>query len=181
MKVYSLVGPSAAGKSTAIKKLSVEYNVLDLNYMELNTFNLDNRLMVAKWKYIDYWFSSILESKRNGIEHLLTDRCPIDTCAYVSKGEDYLLYCLTQTFEELKKLGINMYFILITADLHVLENRIKDRIKREANRINYNELNKFHNKKAYDFFSRNKNLWNSIIDTSCKKPEDVVELIKAEL
>ncbi len=181
MNVICLVGPSAAGKSTALQTLSIEYTTLKEKYMELNVFHLDNRFMVSKWKYIDYWFSCILQANKDGKRLIITDRCPFDTCAYVSNGQSSLFNCLKRSFQELEELGIYTKFILVTAEFNILENRIRERIEKDPNRINYNELDKSHNRKAYNFFLQKKDLWNNIIDTSNIQPNDVVRLIKKEI
>jgi len=178
MKVYCLVGPSAAGKSTALKLLSDNYKVLEERYMDLNIFNLDNRLILSKWKYIDYWFSSILEAKKKGYENLITDRCPFDTCAYISNMKNELFNCIDESFKEILHLGISTKFILINADFDELERRINNRILLEKDRVNYNELDQEHNRRAYDFFIEKRNIWDAEINTSDNKPADVVEKIE---
>lgn len=175
MIVISFMGPSAAGKSTALKSLKSKYEVLPEKYMDLNKHDLDNRLVVSKWSYYDYWFSGILDAHKKGVDLIITDRCPLDCCAYIYDGRDELYIITKAAISELNSLGINHYKVLVKADFSVLEKRIHIRLEKEKRRKKYNENDKEHNRKAYDFFESKINDWDFVIDTSKKSPSLVVE------
>jgi len=179
LTVISFVGPSGAGKSTAMKALAAKYEVLQERYMELNRHHLDNRLMLSKWAYIQYWFDSVLQSKAKGVTLLLTDRCPLDTCAYVREGRSELLVVLTTTINELSALGISVQKILVTAPFDVLQTRINARLKIDNRRLNYNEADVSHNRRAFEFYSENARLWNKEIDTSKVAQSDMLPIFES--
>jgi len=164
--VISLVGPSAAGKTSIINLLKDEFEVLSEKYMDLNKFKLDNRLLLSKWTYIDYWYNNIFQAKNDQIEVLITDRCPFDTCAYVYEKSDELFAILEECSSELLNKNIELKTILVTSDFEILESRIKSRIKKESRREFYNEKDRGHNRRAYDFYQKNINYWNNTINTS---------------
>lgn len=137
LTVISFVGPSGSGKSTAMQALTAKHEVLQERYMELNRHQLDNRLMLSKWAYIQYWFDGVLQSKAHGDSLLLTDRCPLDTCAYVREGRSELLNVLTTAINELPALGISVLKVLITARFDILQTRIDSRLKTNTRRQFY--------------------------------------------
>jgi predicted ATPase len=166
LTVISFVGPSAAGKSTALNALAQNYHVLQERYVELNRHQLDNRLVLSKWAYIHYWFDAVLQAQNDGITFLLTDRCPLDTCAYVRDERSTLLAVLITSMNELAALGITVRKVLTTAPFDVLKARILSRLTTSPERICYNEADDAHNRYAYDFYSQQASLWDRVIDTS---------------
>jgi thymidylate kinase len=173
MKVISLVGPSGAGKTTVLEKLKSNYTTNKEMYMELNRHGLDNRLLVSKWLYIGNWFDQILEHFHSGEELVVTDRSPLDTCAYVSKDATVLLELVLSSFNELSNLGIEFKTILVTGDFGTLQERINARLKSEPARLQYNEADTTHNKKAHDFYvNNNHNLFTAMIDSTKTTPEE---------
>lgn len=166
LTVVSFVGPSGAGKSTAMKILAKKYSVLDERYMELNRHHLDNRLMLSKWAYNQYWFDGVLQAQADGKALLLSDRCPLDTCAYVREGRSALLEVVMQSIRELLERNVTVRKVLVIAPFDVLQARILDRLKRETGRVHYNESDAEHNKRAYDFYCENADIWERVIDTS---------------
>jgi len=169
--VISFIGPSAAGKSTAMKQLKENYQVLEERYIELNEHKIDNRLVLSKWGYIQYWFNEVLKAKNRGTQLIITDRCPIDTCAYVSHNSKELLEVIKTSFDELKRLNILVNKILVTCNFEELQDRIYNRLKDDQRRIDYNEGDIEHNRRAYNFFIENISLWDDVIDTSNIDPE----------
>jgi thymidylate kinase len=172
MKVVSLVGPSGAGKTTVLKKLKSNYTTNKEMYMELNRHSLDNRLVVSKWLYVGNWFDQILEHFHSGKKLVITDRSPLDTCAYVSNDATVLLELVLSSFNELSKLGIEFKTILVTGDFDILQGRINARLKLEPARLEYNEDNTTHNKNAHDFYVNNQNLFTAMIDSTKTTPEE---------
>jgi predicted ATPase len=181
LTVISFVGPSGSGKSTVMDALAEKYEVLEERYMELNRHQLDNRLMLSKWAYIQYWFDSVLQSKAKGVTLLLTDRCPLDTCAYVREGRSELLDVLTTAINELSALGISVQKVLVTAPFDILQTRIDLRLKIDTRRLNYNEADASHNRRAYDFYSENIQLWDRVIDTSIVAQPDLLALCESTI
>lgn len=181
LTVISFVGPSGSGKSTAMQALAAKYEILQERYMELNRYQLDNRLMLSKWAYIQYWFDSVLQSKAKGDSLLLTDRCPLDTCAYVRKGRFELLDVLTTSLNELSSLGISMQKVLVTAPFDILQARIDSRLKTDTRRLSYNEGDVEHNRRAYEFYSENAQLWDRVIDTSIVAEPDLLALYESAI
>ena len=178
LNIVSFVGPSGSGKSSAIKEVVSEYKVLPEKYMELNQHGLDNRLMLSKWAYINYWFDNVLLAKTSKIDLLLTDRCPLDTCAYVRNGSQELLQVLQLSIDELMERDIFVKKILVTADFEILQTRIENRLKIDRRRVDYNEENIAHNRRAYDFFANNEYLWDRKIDTCDISKMEVLAVIK---
>ncbi len=181
LTIISFVGPSGSGKSTAMQMLASKYQILQERYMELNRHQLDNRLMLSKWAYIQYWFDSVLQSKANGDTLLLTDRCPLDTCAYVREGRFELLNVLTTSINELSALGISVQKVLVTAPFDILQTRINLRLKTDTRRLSYNEEDVEHNRRAYEFYSENAQLWDRIIDTSIVAKPDLLLLFESAI
>lgn len=177
LTVLSLVGPSASGKSTVLSKLRTKHKVLEEKYMDLNKFKLDNRLLTSKWAYLNYWFDNILSAKKEGVELIITDRCPFDTCAYVTNHSEELFKILSESFNELNNLGIVLKTILITADFETLQTRINTRIKVEKDREFYNEKNTIHNQNAYNFFESKINCWDYVVDSTLIDQNDVKKKI----
>lgn len=172
--VLSLVGPSGAGKSTVLNSIKSRNNILEEKYMELNKYKLDNRLLISKWTYIDYWFNSIIQAKKQNVKLLVTDRCPYDTCAYVSNNSDELFKIISRSFDELKELGINIKTVLVTGEFQDLQSRIASRMKIEKERELYHEGNEEHNLKAFNFFKAKEGHWDYVINTT-KMTKDIVE------
>jgi hypothetical protein len=137
--VVSFVGPSGSGKTSAMKQLVERYSVLEERYMELNRFEIDNQLVTSKWAYFSYWFTGIFDAQKKGTELILTDRCPLDCCAYLSSDNTHLKEVLKMSFGELNALNILHYMVLVTADFNILQARIKSRLMIESNRANYHE------------------------------------------
>lgn len=164
--VLSLVGPSGAGKSTVLNSIKSRNNILEEKYMELNKYKLDNRLVISKWTYIDYWFDSIMQAKGQNVKLLITDRCPYDTCAYVSNNSDELFKIISRSFHELEELGIIIKTVLVTGEFEDLQTRIVSRMKVEKQREFYHESNIEHNLKAYNFFKSKEGNWDYIINTT---------------
>jgi len=182
LNVVSFIGPSGSGKSTAILALSKKHAILQEKYMELNRHQLDNRLMLSKWAYIQYWFDGVLQSKAaTGVNLLLTDRCPLDTCAYVREGRAELLSVLMTATRELGSLNVKMMMILLTAPFDILQGRISLRLKNEPARLNYNEGVIDHNRRAYSFYTENTHLWDRIIDTSTVSELDLPTLCETTI
>ena len=181
LTVISLIGPSGGGKSTAIKTLSADHEVLQERYMELNCHQLDNRLLLSKWAYIQYWFDGVHKARANGQNLLLTDRCPLDTCAYVLEGRSALLDILKIAINELETLSIRVRTILITADFGVLQTRINRRLADEPRRHEYNEADISHNRRAFDFYSENTQQWDRLINSTQKTESELLLLLKTTI
>jgi ribose 1,5-bisphosphokinase PhnN len=181
LDVVSFVGPSGAGKSTAMKALASKYSVLSERYMELNRHQLDNRLMLSKWAYNQYWFDGVLQAVADGKTLLLTDRCPLDTCAYVREGRIALWEVLMQSIQELSERGVVVHKVLVTAPFDVLQARILERLKRETGRVLYNESDVAHNKRAYEFYSDNAKTWERAIDTSIIAESDLFHVFESTI
>lgn len=180
LTVVAFSGPSGSGKSTAMKALEATYRVLSERYMELNRHHLDNRLVLSKWAYIQYWFDGVLQARADGATLLLTDRCPLDTCAYVSHGRSALLELLTASMNELRGRNITVRKILVTAPFEVLQARIVARLEVDARRRNYHEADEQHNRSAYDFYSEH-NLWDRLVDTSTTSQSDLMALLESTI
>jgi len=142
--------------------------------MELNKYKLDNRLVMSKWSYINYWFDSIMQAKKRNVKLLITDRCPYDTCAYVSNNSDELFSIISRSFNELKELGIIVKTVLVTGEFEDLQTRIVARMKVEKQREFYHESNIEHNLRAYNFFKSKEDNWDYIINTT-NMTKDIVE------
>lgn len=179
LTVISFVGPSGSGKSTAMKALCTHYEVLQERYIALNRYSLDNRLLLSKWAYIQYWFDGVLEARGREASMLLTDRCPLDTCAYVREKQSELVQVLETSISELKQIGIAVRTVLATAPFDILQARIESRLGSEPERLSYNEASIEHNRRAYDFYSDYKRLWDRTIDTSKVSKAQLPELFEA--
>lgn len=177
LTVLSLIGPSASGKSTVLNQLRDKHEVLEEKYMDLNKFKLDNRLLISKWAYLNYWLNNIILAKNEGLKFIITDRCPYDTCAYVTNHSEELFKILLESFNELNKIDIDIKTILMTADFDTLQERIDVRIQVEKNREFYNEKNTIHNQNAYNFFKSKKSYWDYIVDTTLMTKNDVEKSI----
>jgi molybdopterin-guanine dinucleotide biosynthesis protein len=166
LKILSIVGPSASGKTTVVKKIGSSNFIIQEKYMYLNKYEIDNRLLLSKWSYINYWFENILNAHKENKDFLITDRCPLDTCAYVTDKSNELFEILTNSLEELKSMNIIIITVLLTANFKVLQSRIDKRILIEKQRELYNEKNIEHNLRAYKFFISKSNYWDYIIDST---------------
>ncbi|WP_291037026.1 hypothetical protein [Dyadobacter sp. 50-39] len=164
-----------------MQELANSFVVLEEKYMELNTMQLDNRLLVSKWTYISYWTNAIIKAKLDGHSLILTDRCPLDNCAYIGAKGKALLDLVEICFSELKELNIEIVPVLVTADFNTLQSRIDRRLVNEPGRALYNENDIEHNRSAYDFFHLNMRLWSQVIDTTEKHPDEVIRLFESAI
>lgn len=180
-KVVAFVGPSAAGKTTALRALSDRYSLLPERYMELNRHSLDNRYVVSKWAYINYWFDGVLQANADRKELLLTDRCPLDTCAYVRSSQRELLAIIETAFDELRTTGIQIQLILLIAPFELLQQRIEKRLEIETKRQLYNEADTEHTRRAYDFYLSQEDRFDATIDTSMVSQGDLPDACESAL
>lgn len=172
--VISFIGPSGVGKTTALNALGNRYNVLKEKYMELNIHGLDNRLMLSKWNYINNWFNEILKYRESGINTLLTDRSPIDPCAYVRNDSKSLLRTILTSYDEMSEMEIYIKKIYVTCDFEVLQERVTKRLENETQRLKYNEDKREHNLRAFEFYENNREYWDDSIDTTKLDEEETV-------
>lgn len=177
MTVLSLIGPSGAGKTTVWKSLNSLVKLPE-NYMELNYFQMDNRLIMSKWYYIGNWINRVLMQKNEGTNLLLTDRSPIDTCAYAKEG-DLLFLPILETIKELKtQFDVHIKFIYLKTSLEELNKRIEHRINLEPERKKYNELEMDLTIQAFQFYESHSNLWDYSIESSYGQNQVKNEIIK---
>jgi hypothetical protein len=178
MKVYSLVGPSASGKTTLLKEFD-NANFATMPEKYIGSFNklLNNKEMLSKWNWISLWFDRILKSFENGLEILISDRHPIEVVPYVDKGTSFIDPILFSQ-EELKCHNIMIETIYLKLDFEVLMERIFTRIKHEPQRMDYAETDIDFRRKIYDFYERGiNNTWTHIIDARDKSPEFIMREI----
>jgi thymidylate kinase len=180
LQVIAFAGPSGTGKSTALRGLAKKYCVIQEKYMDLNRHSLDNRLFLSKWAYIHYWFDKVLEARAAGESLVLTDRCPLDTCAYVgATRRPSLISIVSVSMAELETRGIVVRTILAMAPFSVLQSRIERRLASEPLRRNYHEQSLSHNRRVYAFYRRYSRLWDSTVATATVRASEMPSLFEA--
>lgn len=162
MKVYSFIGPIASGKTTMIESIQKNIVKLDENYIELDKYNIDNRLIISKWAFINSWFQRILECNFNNISSVVTDRCPYDAIPYAKMGT-YLFNAINESFKELENIGIDIKIIYIRSDISIIQDRVELRIKDDIRRNNYHELDIMYLQKTIYFYESNIDMWHEVI------------------
>jgi thymidylate kinase len=169
-KVVAFVGPGGSGKTTALSSLSESIPMVQSTYRSLNLHNLSARLVLSKWNYIGSWINEVLDAQAQGRTMLISDRAPLDTCAYISIGAEQLLELTSRSMEELASLGVEVTHVLMTADFDTLLRRVRERERLGSDRphASMDEM-----VTAYRFYTDHAYLWNEVIDTTFMNPNQV--------
>jgi thymidylate kinase len=166
MIVISLVGPSAAGKSTVVKHFADRVDTIEESYIELDRHELDSRWTLSKWNFMANWFNRILEKRQDGVSIVMTDRSPLCSAAYVVRGKEEYLNLALHSLDELTRLGVHCYPVLLTARLPVLLERTTRRLKAEPWRARYHEQDGDRAESVRNYFEERSAHWSHVVDTS---------------
>lgn len=186
MKVLSLVGPSGVGKSSIWDRLgSRGYVHFKESYMDSNRGasgklpEIDNRLFASKLNYMANWLTQMREYRAEGVELVLSDRCPYDVPAFVTP-ENTLFAYVDAFMRELPALGIEHRTCYVRCDPKIVAQRVEDRLRVEAFRREYNESDSALLAKTIKYFERHASLWDFSVENS-GSIEDTVAAVDAML
>lgn len=172
MKIISISGPCASGKSTMIELLKIEYKILNSTYKKSKGVILDSTKLESKIDYVENWFKEILIHSSNNCELIISDRSPFDSLAYLKEGITEFEALMTKKFESIRQKGILYYSILLTAKNNELKNRIKSRFKNKKRdeQLYKQELNQLEN--SLSFYNEKMASYDYILDNTTENLEE---------
>src|SRR5437868_1669214 len=127
-RLCALIGMNASGKTQAIQVLQRRgLVVVPEEYVQTDTRGLDCRLMISKWLWVARWQDKVLTTVEGGAKRLVSDRCPFDSAAHLTRGAEYLTRLVEQSFEELKVLGVEIRVVCLHGRFECLIKRVEER------------------------------------------------------
>ena len=172
MKVLCLIGPSGAGKSELIKQLPRSVARMREDYTGYDDkLYISNKLHFSKLRYLGGWFSNVIIkmqnlSARRAELFLVSDRCPYDVCSFVEDRQK-LMESVQMYIEELKySFGIELRTAYVRVEEEVMLRRIKTRLIEQSWRLKYHEDEDEYMRYTRDFFEKNIDKWNYIVENN---------------
>ncbi len=128
-RVLALSGPSGAGKTTAFESLtSSSFHGMDAKYSTSNQHKISSNQLLSKWMFLGYWFKEAYNLHIDGVTGFLSDRSPLDSCAYLNHGADLVRDLTLRSFQELEaEKGVKVDHIYMTASISTLRERARQR------------------------------------------------------
>lgn len=137
MRVLCIEGVHGVGKSTLISKLGeMGYDVRheNFNYASDSVMHKQGLFMELKW--VQQWFSDVIESYLSGKKLLIMDRSPFSAHFYAkTQFRDMVLGVAKEEWAEVQAtLQITFETVCLTLDSELLWGRITNRMKKEPAR-----------------------------------------------
>ena len=173
-KLMIFSGPSGAGKTTTYERLG-KRNVRQMQsrYCKSNAHKISSEMVLSKWAYAGYWFKEIWDSKYIGEPFLISDRSPLDSCAYLANHSDQVLELTMFSMNELSRQGVEIYHIYMTADEDTLLERARNRAKVDGFEEYRIETRGDAWDRAIRFYNGHPDIWHHKVDTSNMTIEEV--------
>jgi thymidylate kinase len=174
MKVYSLIGPCGSGKSTLISKFPGNIKKHKESYLKKDedTVFIDNRLNLSKIRYLNSWYLSVIDLKKQNYDRIVSDRCPYDVAAYVNDQEAQFKMVEVYMSELKENFGVENVTIYLRSEFETIKNRVSKRLPRESWRVRYHESDEFFLKKLFDYYEERKNRWDYVLENE----RDILEV-----
>jgi shikimate kinase len=178
MIVFSLVGPSACGKTTLLNELSKNnYCTMKVEYMGTYHRRLNNKEVLSKWNWVSCWFEKILDLSEKEINLLFTDRYPMEVVPYANRGVS-LVKPILHSLEELKFHNIFVKTIYLKLSFDELMKRVYSRISSEPVRRVYSEIDEVFSKNVFQYYENElAEMWTYVIDSNGKNTAAIMNEI----
>jgi len=144
--VVCIEGCHGCGKSEVCRTLrAIGFDVLDEGFMDMPSFGLAPQTLVMESIWVTNWMQRLLKLQkdlRNKAEDKIVfcDRSPYSAVFYAGSNGNLLEPLIRQQIEDLKnQADIHICTVSLKVDKELLWQRIQDRLKREPERVKYNE------------------------------------------
>lgn len=180
MDVFALIGPSGAGKTSALEVVDARLPIRPEHYVDLDESSLfiDNRSFVSKLRYMNLWCLDLIDRKSEGVLKTLCDRCLFDVCAYVPDQE--LQHAIVSHYvEELNSIfGVKLHTIYLRAPYPILAKRVASRLLKEPWRRRYHEHDDDFMRRAWSYYERHIDRWTHVVDNGTDLSDCVARVEK---
>jgi len=173
-KLLIFSGPSGAGKTTVFDRLAKRnVRTMQSKYCKSNSHKISSDMLLSKWAYAGYWFREIWDAKHMREDFLISDRSPLDSCAYLTNYSEHTLELTMFSMKELTKQGVDIYHVYMTADEETLLGRTRNRSKLHGSEAYRIETKGDAWDRAIKFYNDHPDIWHHVLDTSNMTPEQV--------
>lgn len=179
MYVFCIEGNYGIGKSTLISNMSKmeEFNkvfFMNEDFIDSYNNNIDPNGIITELNWVSSWFKRIIDHHDENI--IITDRSPYSALFFTKTNHIDSFKCIIDDMiNELKQYNIHIITIHIKTNREINWERILERIKKEPERMLFNECDYFKFNDVYDRYNKFK--WDITVENDEKTINNVFKIV----